>query len=77
VAAFIVYNAGFERIKGYLNSPLTKKQAERLALEGRDFRTLWESFDRAAGEVDKAVKKARKRLESGGGDGQTEEVARE
>lgn len=65
-----------ERIKAYMNNPISKKQAEKLALEGRDFRTLWESYEKATGEVQEALKKARKRLEGGGKEGQKgEEVA--
>jgi len=53
-----------ERIKAYLDNPMTKKQAEKLALEGRDFRTLWESLERANGEVERALDRAREQMES-------------
>ena len=62
-----------QRIKAYMNNPVTKKQAEKLALEGKDFRTLWESYEMAAGVVDRALDEARERIASGG---EKEEVAR-
>jgi tetratricopeptide (TPR) repeat protein len=47
-----------ERMKAYMNNPMTRKQVQKLALEGKDFRTLWESYEVATDEVQRALVEA-------------------
>ena len=54
------------RIKIYLNNPVTQKQAERLALEGKDFRKLWRTWELAGNQVEKAVERAKKKSAAAG-----------
>lgn len=43
------------RMKEYLNDPDTRERAQELALRGRDFRALWEPWDTARDQVDRAL----------------------
>ena len=47
-----------QRMKAYLNNPVTQKQAEQLALKGQDFRVLWRPYELAGEAVDEAVTRA-------------------
>ncbi len=63
-----------QRMKAYMNNPMTRKQAEKLALEGRDFRSLWESYEIATDTVEKAFGEALEK--TNGGDGEAGEASR-
>ncbi len=53
-----------ERMREYLSSPMTRKQAQQLARHGQDFRTLWESVERAQIGVRQAIEAAMKKTDA-------------
>jgi tetratricopeptide (TPR) repeat protein len=47
-----------ERMKEYLNNPVTQKRAQKMVREGRDFRDLWEPWEEAEDRVHRAIQQA-------------------
>lgn len=47
-----------ERMREYVSNPMTRKRAQQLARHGQDFRSLWESVDRAELGVRNAIRRA-------------------
>lgn len=50
------------RMQAFLNDPKVQRRAEKLAFEGRDFRTLWQPVEMAVDTVDGAVTKAMEKV---------------
>jgi tetratricopeptide (TPR) repeat protein len=53
-----------ERMRDYLESPMTRKRAQQLARSGKDFRELWDSLDQAEVGIRKAIEAAKKQTDT-------------